>query len=193
MFLRKDFEIKEGQGSYMKLAQGENRFRILSDAIDGFLYWLDANDNLVPRGEMGGKGSKPIRVRSLDEAMEKTPGSQYDSKQFVAFVVYNYSEEAVQILELTQKSLIQSLQGLYRSEDWGDPKEYDIVIERKGEKLETEYAVRPIPPKKFIKEVGDVSKINLGALYESGDPFLDFSNEKMDRIDIDQVPSMDKL
>lgn len=192
MFLRKDFEIKESQGSYMKLAQGENRFRILSDAIDGFLYWLDANDNLVARGEMGGKGSKPIRVRSLDEAMEKTPGSQYDCKQFVAFVVYNYSEEAVQILELTQKSLIQSLQGLYRSEDWGDPKEYDIVIERKGEKLETEYAVRPIPPKKFTKDIGDVSKIRLEALYESGDPFLEF-NDKMDRIDIDQVPSMDKL
>lgn len=173
-FLREDFKSEGGNKGYMKLGQGENRIRVLSDAIDGYLYWLDKNGEIVPKGERGGEGAKPIRVRSLEEAMEKNPGSQYDSKQFVTFIVWNYEDEAIQILELTQRSLIKAIDGLYRSEDWGDPKEYDIVIEKKGEKLETEYSVRPVPPKPFKEDV-DINGINLEALYEGGDPFLNYS------------------
>lgn len=173
-FLREDFNPATGNKGYMKLGQGDNRFRILSDAIDGYVYWLDKNGEVVTRGERGGEGAKPVRVKTLDDAMAKNTGAQYESKQFVAFVVWNYEDESAQILELTQKTLIKAINGLYRSEDWGDPKGYDIVIGKKGEKLETEYTVTPIPPKPFKEDI-DVSGINLEALYESGDPFLGYN------------------
>jgi len=191
-FLREGFETKSTD-RYMKFVAGENRFRVLSEAIDGYLYWLNAEGQLVPRDEIGGKGSKPVRVRTLEEASKKTEGSQYDCKQFIAFVVWNYTSKAMEILEITQKGIMRSLEGLSRSEDWGDPTAYDIIIDKSGEKMATEYMVRPIPPKEFAGDVTGLSKINLEALYEGGDPFLDtgvaenVSNKDFEEIK-DEVP-----
>jgi len=193
-FLREDFAVKESNNNYMRLEDGENKVRILTDAIDGYLYWLDSEGELVPRGEMGGKGSKPIRVKSLDEASKKNEGAQYDSKQFIAFVVWNYEESKMQILEVTQTTIIKALQGLEKSKDWGDVMQYDIVIERSGQKLDTEYSVRPVPPKEFKEDVSGLAKVNLEALYESGDPFeaLSGMDENLTDKEIDEVFEKDE-
>jgi hypothetical protein len=58
--------------------------------------------------------------------------------------------------------------------DWGDPREYDITITRKGSDLDTEHTVLPgkqTPVNPVTKTMFDKAKINLDALYEGGDPF----------------------
>lgn len=194
-FLREGFKVSETGGGYMKFAQGENKIRILTEAIDGFVYWLDGNGQLVPRGEMGGEGSKPVRVRTIKEAMQKTPGAQYDSKQFIAFVVWNYAENAMQILEVTQKGIMKFLEGLTKSEDWGDPTQYDIAVVKTGERLETEYTVRPAPPKPFTEDVAGLSKIDLEALFVGGDPFAEKLDENVTPEEIESFDekAIDKL
>lgn len=188
-FLRKGFKVKESSG-YMKFVAGENRIRILSDAIDGHVYWLTPDGEIIPRGDRGPEGSKPVRVRTLEEAGKKNKGAQYDCKQFLAFVVWNYASEEMEILDITQKGIMRSLEGLSISEDWGDPTAYDIVIEKEGEKLKTEYTVRPIPPKPFEEDVKGLADIKLESLYEGGDPFAkkdeSLSDEELRNIIVDK-------
>jgi hypothetical protein len=80
----------------------------------------------------------------------------------------------VQILEITQKGILESLQNLIHNEDWGDPREYSITVTREGEKLGTKYEVVASPhkptPKEVLEEYKEM-KLNLEALFESKNPF----------------------
>jgi len=160
-FLPKDYNIPDASTGYMKFKLGENRFRVLSSAIVGFESWID---------EEGKR--KPLRWRmGVDMPVEKIGD---DPKHFWAFVVFNYKDEKVQILEITQKGIMKSIKALTNDEDWGDPKDYDIVVTREGEGLETEYQVQPKPKKELDKGILQFYKdlsINLDNLFEGLDPF----------------------
>ena len=82
--------------------------------------------------------------------------------------------ETFQILEITQKTVQKAIRSLASDVDWGNPEDYDIVVERSGEDLRTEYTVNPKPVKKLDKTVltafNDFT-CNLSALYDGGDPF----------------------
>jgi hypothetical protein len=88
----------------------------------------------------------------------------------------------VQILEITQKTIMNAINALVKSEDWGDPKEYDILITKDGEGKDTEYHVMPSPKKpadpgvvKFYKDMD----IKLDRLYDGEDPFAPDSKKEM--------------
>lgn len=109
-----------------------------------------------------------------------------EHKHFWAFAVWNYTDKKVQILEITQKTIMRSILALTKDEDWGDPKEYDIVVTRTGEDLNTEYNVTPKPQKeldegilRFYKDLN----INLEALYDGADPF----EQKVSAKDVDNA------
>ena len=149
----------------MKLKAGENAFRVLSSAIIGYKYWNTEN--------------KPVRLKEMpkfipkDLRMDET-GRPSTIKHFWAFVVYNYNENSIQILELTQSGIQGSIKNLVDNNKWGNPKEYDIIIVKKGEKLNTEYSVLPNPKAEIDKSILDTynsMNINLNALYDGGDPF----------------------
>ena len=56
----------------------------------------------------------------------------------------------------------------------GDPREYDLTINRKGQKLDTEYTVQPSPAKKLSAEIQaafEAKPINLEALFDGANPF----------------------
>jgi hypothetical protein len=82
-------------GNYAKLEDGPNRFRILSAAKVGFLYWNTDN--------------KPVRLtekpETLPEDIRVENGKPDKIKHFWAFVVWSYRESRVQILEITQASI----------------------------------------------------------------------------------------
>ncbi len=173
-FLPKGYEVPSAASGYMKFAQGENKFRVLSKAIVGWEYWIDQD----------GK-RKPLRKR-FDEPFttEEIDGDLENVRHFIAFVVWNHKalfdkekEEwvgAVQILEITQKGIQRTLTGLNHSEDWGSPTGYDIAVFRTGEGLETTYEVVPSPPKEMSKEIASAYRaisIDLEALYDGNDPF----------------------
>lgn len=157
-FLPDGYEAPKSSTNYLKLEKGENRFRILSRPIIG---WLDWQDN------------KPLRFR-----MDQKPKSPVDSKKpikhFWAFVVWDYKTASVRILEITQATIQQAITGFSRDADWGNPFDYDIKVMRTGDGMETEYAVNPVPHKKAAPEImaALVAKpVNLDALYDGEDPF----------------------
>lgn len=164
IFLPKDYEVPQKPGNYMKLLDGENRFRVLASPILGWKAWQTTPDG----------GRKPIR-RRMDKPFQTDEVEEPEQiKHFWVMPVWNYRDERVQILEITQKSIQKSLRALAKDEDWGSPFGYDIVVTKTGQKLETEYQVNPKPHKKLdpgIIAMYEGMDIRLEALYDGQDPF----------------------
>lgn len=174
-FLPKDYTAPKQGGNYFKFQKGENRFRIMSHAIVGFEYWT--------------KDSKPVRSRlPFKEFPEdaKNEDGTFKQKHFWAFIVWNYEEERLQIMEITQSTIMSGIEALVNNTKWGSPKDFDIVVKASGDGLEREYTVVPEPHTEAPK--ADVSKINLEELFVGGDPFNSVSQEKAEDIDPENIP-----
>ena len=145
----------------------------MGSAIIGFEYWT--------------KDNKPVRSR---EPFKETPNIKMGKdgrkqiKHFWAFPVWNYKAGQIQILELTQATIQRGIKALVDSQEWGDPKNYDISINRVGEDLSTEYSVFPSPHKDTPQEALEAyAKIplDLTRLYEGKDPFMsDATSQEID-------------
>ena len=107
----------------------------------GYEYWITNKDG----------SRKPIR-KHMDENLpvEELEGDEIP-KHFWAMPIYNYQEEKIQVLEITQKSILKAIRALERSKDWGSPLNYDIIVFKSGQKLETRYNIQPAPPKPLSK------------------------------------------
>lgn len=164
-FLPLDFQMPaDNSGKYMKLQQGENRFRVLDSAITGWEYWTEDNGKRTPHRV---KDKTVIPMSEFNRADGKV-------KHFWAFPVYNYDAKEIQILSLNQKTIMQAITMLVKNPKWGDPKHYDIVIHKTGQQLETSYTVSPDPKEPIDAGVEQAYKdmhINLEALWTNGDPF----------------------
>lgn len=156
-FLTQTYELPQtSTGNFMKLQKGENRFRILSPAVTGWLYW-DRNN-------------KPVRTKDIpvDIPLDIKP------KHFWAMVVYDYKSESIQVLEISQSTVQKSIKGLVEDTDWGEPENYDIKIIKTGELKDTKYQVLGVPHSEVAENIKleyNAMKVNLQALFESGNPF----------------------
>lgn len=155
-FLPEGYEPPKGASSYFKFQAGENKFRVLDNVIVGWVEWID---------------DKPVRT-------EEQPEEAYDEENppshFWGMKVFDYSDNQVKILELTQKSIQKALAALNEDEDWGSPLDYDIKVTKTGEKLTTKYAVTPMPKKPLSKDViraHEAKPCDLEALFEGADPW----------------------
>lgn len=158
-FLPADYEAPKSNSPYMKLEEGENRFRILSAPIIG---WEDWNDKKPVRFRFNAKPDKPIDPLK-------------PIKHFWAFIVFNYVDAKIQILEITQASIRKRLEFLSKDSDWGSPFGYDIKVVKTGQQKDTEYSVNPCPQKPIdsgIKELFAATPIDLEELFRGGDPFV---------------------
>lgn len=170
-FLPSNYEVPQKSGNYMRFKDGENRFRILTSPILGYVWW-----------EQDGETRKPVRVRMTDKIVT-TPESE-KAKHFWSMPVYNYNDESIQILEITQATIQKAIKALAKDKDWGSPVNYDLVVTRSGKELNTEYQVQPKPAKELDKNVADKfaqTNIRLEALFDGEDPF---SSE----VDVNDVP-----
>lgn len=161
-FLPDDYEAPQMGGGYMKIQKGENgnRIRILSKPIVGWLSFIDKRPKRSPFNQ-----PKPA---TLDP---KNP-----VRHFWAFIVYNYDEGAVQILEVTQAQVRKPLEILAKDKDWGAPFFYDIRIKKEGEGINTKYSVTPLPGKPVTQDIIDAfnaKRANLEALWDNSDPFAE--------------------
>lgn len=180
----KDYEKHASSGGYMKLKEGENKFRVMSDTITGWEYWTNAN--------------KPVRSESYPESfpdIRKNPDGSSNVKAFCAFIVWNYNEKSLQILELTQKKIRETLEAIMKDEDYGELKGYDVTIIREGEGLNTQYQVTPKPPKPVAKEIAEAyanTKIDLKALFKGEDPYETSDSTKIissdEEVDLESIP-----
>lgn len=153
-FLPADYKAPEG--NYFKFQEGENTFRVLTSAIVGYEYF--------------NKDNKPVRSKT---PFTNTPADIKEDgsiKHFWAFVVYSYRAEKAQILEITQAGIQGALKALVQNPKWGDPKNYDISINRSGSGLDTEYTVMPNPHSAFPSNLV-LPTVNLEALFTGADPF----------------------
>lgn len=163
-FLPTGYEVPQSPSNYMKLQEGENNFRVLSSAIVGFEYWNAEN--------------KPVRLQSAPEVLPSDirmdKGVPSKVKPFWAFVVWNYETKQIQILELTQKSIMNAIKSVVDNKKWGNPQGYDITITKTGEGLDTEYSTMPNPHSELeqgIKDAFTAKPCSLNALFEGLDPF----------------------
>jgi hypothetical protein len=164
-FLPEDYEAPNTAGNYMKLQAGENKIRILSAPLLGWEDWT--------------LEKKPVRFR-YNQRPAKSIDPLRPVKHFWAMIVWNYREEKIQILQITQASIRNAIQALCENEDWGAPYFYDIKITKKGEKVDTEYNVAPSPHKpcaENIKLAFYSKPCNLEALFDSTDPFANNISE----------------
>ncbi|MDI6808190.1 MAG: hypothetical protein QME66_04295 [Candidatus Eisenbacteria bacterium] len=189
-FLPGNYTPPKGGGNYMKFVQGVNTFRFLSKPIMGMEYWK----TIV--GQDGTETRKPVRVRPGEDISISEIGDQ-PPKHFWAMIVWNYNDRQVQILEITQRTIIDTITSLARNPKWGSPLGYDLVVTREGERKETKYNVTPDPKEELSEEVQkalESTTINLEALYDGGDPFAkkaqqnEEQSEQSDEINVDDVP-----
>jgi len=146
-------------GGYLTLSKlpdgGSVRFALLSDEpLEFYESWGTANG-----------ASKPFRfdfeptyedvVAEMGEFEPREgrggPGTA-DVKEAIAVPVYNYESGKVQVLQITQKSVIKELDQVSQMEDYKNMLEWDFIVSKKGSGLLTEYTLRPVPRKKGSQE-----------------------------------------
>ncbi len=180
-FLPQNYEAPKMSNFYMKFQDGENKFRILTAPVLG---WEDWNDKKPVRYQFN---QKPIK--SIDP---KKP-----VKHFWAMVVWNYNEEQIQILHLTQASIRKTIETLCKKEGWGAPYFYDIEITKTGKDMDTEYQVVPVPHKKVSNQVitaFNERKCNLEAVFDNLDPFSpDYTSYTKGIFSEDDLKSVQKI
>ena len=171
-FLPEGYQAPEVQSNYMTLEDGDNNFRILSSAIVGYEWWM----------ENGEEGRRPVRVRTADEVPDEVRAAtdnRKKAKHFWAFTVYNYKTKTMQVLELKQQTVMRAIEAFVKNPKWGNPKNYDLVIERVktgSRDWDVEYNVIPEPPSKLDEGIVELAKsipVRLDALYSGEDPFAE--------------------
>jgi len=156
-FLPNNYEAPASNSNYMRFEDGKNKFRVLSSAIVGWIDWS--------------KERKPIRTKTEPEILVDP---SKPAKHFWCFVVWDYKDSTVKILEVTQVGIRNSILALVNDEAWGDPKNFDITVTREGKDFDTKYATMPAPhsdaPSEALVTYTGM-KIDLEQLFVNGDPF----------------------
>jgi hypothetical protein len=172
-------------GGYLQVSKlqdgGSVRFALLSDEpLEFYECW----------GQCDGQ-SKPFRF-DFDPTPEEVtkemgdfepregrggPGT-VDIKFAIAVPVFNYDSGTVQVMSLTQKSILKELDAVSQMEDYEDILSWDFSLSKKGSGLLTEYTLRPAPRKKGSQQHIDAawleaqsSGFDISRLLTGGNPF----------------------
>ena len=86
------------------------------------------------------------------------------------------------IVEIQQITIQQGMARLMNDVEWGDPRGYDMVLDRVGlDKGDTKYFVNPKPKSPTTPEMHkavDDARIDLRVLFEGGQPFGALNSEE---------------
>lgn len=167
-FLPKGYEVPKTAGNYFKLEKGDNRFRVLSSAIVGWEYWTCDKKPIRSRTPFKGVPAD-AKLEDVKDNNGVVIRQEFRPKHFWAFIVWNYASEKVQVMEITQATIMEPMGTLAKNAKWGSPQGYDIVITATGDGFEREYSVVPEPHSQAPK--ADISGVFLDALYRGEDPF----------------------
>lgn len=168
-----DYSVPEQVSSYMKFVDGENKFRILGSfaegsAIRGVSYWKTVDGQRKPiRLPMGSN----VPVAEL----EMNKFGEYDQpKYFWTMPVWNYTVNRVQLLEITQKTVLNYIKQQISNPKWGDPRDYDFIVTRGKEGERTVYSTTNDPKEPLSEQASKAySEFNcdITKLFEGLDPF----------------------
>lgn len=142
----------------------EYKIRVLGTGIVGWTSWSVDN--------------KPTRF-TPENKPRVAPNPLKPPVEFTAFVIWNYDLQRNQVWEFSQKRVKAALEKI--ESDRGPLMDYDLVILRVGMKEDTRYTIRALPSSKTpiqAIQMLEIEPINLYALYEGKDPFLDMEAGK---------------
>lgn len=169
-FLPEGTSIPAGESKYMRFTEPENKFRVLGSAIVGFELWVSG---------------KPVRRKNkedftsqelLNADVNKFTGKKKTPQYFWAFPVFNYQTNNIEVLEVTQVTIMRGIQDYLDDPDYGNPRGYDLNVIRDESGDKVEYRVKAKPPKKIDAGIFQAfidMNIDLTALYRGEDPFAE--------------------
>jgi len=138
------YDIPSASNSlFVRLAKGENQFRILDTPLTGYVWFEETVDGLKPK-------------RCRDSA--DIPTGTEKPKHFWFMPIEMDGE--VKLMEITQKTVLNELAVLDRSPIWGNLSGYEVIVTRSGDGLDTKYSVTPCPKSenKMIEKYADFKK-----------------------------------
>jgi hypothetical protein len=146
-------------GGYLSLSKlpdgGSVRFALLTDEpLEFYECWGSANGANKPfRFDFEPTYEDVVAEMGEFEPREGRGGpGTADIKFAIACPVYNYESGKVQVLQITQKSILKEIDAISQVEEYTNLLEWDMTISKKGSGLLTEYTVRPLPRKKGSQE-----------------------------------------
>lgn len=126
--------------------------------------------------------SKELQDRAADEGVSLVDqkGEPSRLKQALAFWVWNYSTNSVQLFQAPQRSILDALAALLSDEDVAkDPGSWDLELSRTGTGMDTRYTLMLKPGRRKGAVATQVNEAwqecvaegyNLSALLSGGDP-----------------------
>lgn len=173
-FLPGSYKVPDKSRQFLKLEIGDNKIRILTAPVLGFIIF-DSNNK---------PHRKPFEDPFTEDELEAIAPKKNDEgkttapKHFWMLAIWSYNEKELKILEVTQASIYKAIMSLFQDEDWGDPRNYDISIKKEGStKNDTKYSVVPKAPKpvpeKALEALGILTP-NLDAIYQNEYPIKDY-------------------
>ena len=160
-FIPEWYEIPKTQSRFTKFEKDETtRVRVLPS-------WLDL-DTIRYFEYFDTSWEKPKPIRSIKPFTETRWIRDWDKVKLVwSMKVWNYNEECIQIMSISQKTIQQAIFDLYMDDDYKSPTWYDLKIKRTGDKLETKYSVIAWPVRDFEEDMGTDISIDWSGFLES--------------------------
>lgn len=137
-FVPDGYEVKTSGGDFFKLQPGDNKFRVLTDAVVGREGW--SQNKPFRRG--GADAHIDADEVDLDEKTKKPK-----INDFMAFYILDHADNKVKIASFTQSGIKKAILSYAAEEDYGHPMGYDLKINKSGDGLLTKYTVTPSVPK----------------------------------------------
>lgn len=175
-----------GGGSYLnpsRIASGSSvRFALLSEEpLEFYELWGEGADGKAKPFRFDREPSPDDIALSLGDytRRQNREGTGFEPTKFcLALPVYNYDADQVQILQLSQKSVIRELDAISQMDDYADILATDFLLGKEGSGLNTEYKLTPVPRKKGAdKTLADAweetrsAGFDLSRLLDGADPF----------------------
>lgn len=146
-FVPDGYKASSSGSDFFTFKTGENKFRILTDALVGKEGWRD---------------NKPFRRKGTDAHIDKDEVDIDDRTKkpkindFMAVYVFDHEDNKVKVAQFNQVGIKKTIISYANDEDWGHPSNYDFKVSKSGEGLLTKYTITPSIPKALPKEAQKV-------------------------------------
>lgn len=178
--------VAGGGGGYLspsKIAAGSSvRFALLSDEpLEMYEAWAEGPDGKAKPFRFESEPSPDDLALAFGEFTRRMnrEGTAPEPVKFVLTLpVFSYDAGEVQVLSLSQKSIIRELDAVSQMEDYADITAIDFQLGKEGSGLTTEYKLTPLPRKKGSDkdiaakwEEAKSAGFDLNRLLTGGNPF----------------------
>lgn len=149
--------VTSGGGDYLnpsKVKAGSSvRFHITSEEpTEFFECWGEASDGSVKPFRFSDDPS-PADIEAemgpdYFRRMNRDGTAPEPVKMVIAFWVYNYDTEKIELCSLSQKSLIRELDSISQMEDYQPIDDFDFILGKEGSGINTVYSLKAVNRKK---------------------------------------------